>query len=51
VAKAQLPRLFWRVLNAIGYWVTQARLSIVNAVCGPKPGKGGRAAPRSGAAA
>jgi len=28
---------FWRVLDALDYWLTQARLWIVNAVYGPFP--------------
>jgi hypothetical protein len=30
------PRL-WRVLDAVDYWVMQARLWRVDAVCGPEP--------------
>jgi hypothetical protein len=30
-----LAWLFWRVLDALDYWLTQARLRIVDALCGP----------------
>ena len=30
-------RLFWRVLDALDYPVTQARLGLADAVCGPEP--------------
>jgi len=29
--------VLWRVLDALDYWLTQARLWIVNAVYGPFP--------------
>ena len=29
-----LARLFWRVLDAFDYWLTQGRVCIVDAVCG-----------------
>jgi hypothetical protein len=27
---------FWRVLDALDYWLGQARLGIIDAVCGPE---------------
>jgi hypothetical protein len=30
-------RLLWRVLDALDYWMMDARLRIVDAVCGPEP--------------
>jgi hypothetical protein len=32
-----LVRLFWGVLDRIDYWLTQTRLWLVDAVCGPEP--------------
>jgi hypothetical protein len=32
-----LSRNFWRVLDALDYWVMQVRLSVVDAVYGPEP--------------
>jgi hypothetical protein len=32
-----LGRLFWPVVDALDYWVKDARLRIVDAVCGPEP--------------
>ena len=29
-------RFFWREFDALDYWLTQARLGIVDAVCGPE---------------
>jgi hypothetical protein len=29
-----LPPLFWRVLDRLDYWLTQARLWLADAVCG-----------------
>jgi hypothetical protein len=26
---------FWRILDALDYWLTQARLWVVDVVCGP----------------
>jgi len=34
---ALLPRLFWRVLDRLDYWLTQARLWLADEVCGPLP--------------
>jgi hypothetical protein len=31
------PQLFWRVLDALDFWLTQARLWVADAVCGPDP--------------
>jgi len=30
-----LGRIVWRVVDAADYWLMQARLRIVDAVCGP----------------
>jgi hypothetical protein len=37
LANGSLARLFWHVLDALDYWVIQARLSVVDAVYGPEP--------------
>jgi hypothetical protein len=37
LANGSLARLFWGVLDAFDYWLTQARLGIVDTVCGPEP--------------
>jgi hypothetical protein len=37
MADGPLARLFWRVVDAFDYWLMQARLGIVDAVCGPEP--------------
>lgn len=31
------PQLFWRVLDALDFWLTQARLWVVDVVCGAMP--------------
>jgi len=36
-AHQALSRIFWRVLEALDYWVMQVRLSAVDAVYGPEP--------------
>jgi hypothetical protein len=33
----RLARLYWRLLDTLDYWVTQAQLSLADAVCDPKP--------------
>jgi hypothetical protein len=33
----RLARFFWRVVDATDYWLMQARLGIVDRVCGPEP--------------
>ena len=37
----RLARLFWRTLDALDYWLTQAQLWLVDVVCGPEPETGG----------
>jgi len=37
VAERPLVRYLWRVLDRLDYWVTQARLRVVDAVCGVLP--------------
>jgi hypothetical protein len=37
MAKGLLARLFWRVLDAVDYRVTQARLWLAEAVYDPEP--------------
>jgi hypothetical protein len=32
-----LGRIVWRMVDAADYWLMQARLGIVDAVCGPEP--------------
>jgi hypothetical protein len=36
MADGTLGRLFWRVLDALDYWLTQARQLLADAVCGPR---------------
>jgi hypothetical protein len=33
----RLARLYWRLLDTLDYWVTQAQLWLADAVCRPKP--------------
>jgi hypothetical protein len=40
MANGSLERLFWRVLGALDYCLTQARLSLADAVCDPEPETG-----------
>ena len=35
IADSPLVRFFWCVLDALDYWVTQARLWVLDTVCGP----------------
>ena len=35
LANGPLGRLFWRTLDALDYWLTQAQLWLADAVCGP----------------
>ena len=37
----RLARLYWRLLDTLDYWVTQAQLWLVDVVCGPEPETGG----------
>ena len=37
VTDGALARLFWRTLDAMDYWVMQARLWRVDALYGPEP--------------
>ena len=37
MADELLARLFWRALDAVDYWITQLRLCIAAAACGPEP--------------
>jgi hypothetical protein len=37
MADGPLARLFWRAVDAVDYSLTQVRLGIVDAVCGPEP--------------
>jgi hypothetical protein len=36
MADRQLAALFWRVLDRLDYWLTQARLWVADMVCGPE---------------
>jgi hypothetical protein len=36
----RLVRLYWRLLDTLDYWVTQARLWLADVVCGPEPETG-----------
>jgi hypothetical protein len=38
MATGSVARLFWCGVDAVDYWLTQARLNQADAVCGPKPG-------------
>jgi hypothetical protein len=55
ITDGPVVRLFWRALDRLDYWLTQARLWLADAVCGPKPQRGligdgsGRAFPPTGA--
>jgi hypothetical protein len=33
----RLARLYWRLLDTLDYWVTQAQLWLADTVCDPKP--------------
>jgi hypothetical protein len=37
MAESPLVRLFGGVLDRVDYWLTQTRLRLVDAVCGPEP--------------
>ena len=37
MAARQLVRFFWRVLDRLDYWLTQARLRLADRVCGSLP--------------
>jgi hypothetical protein len=37
MADGPLGQLFWRALHWLDYWLMQARLWMVDAVCGPFP--------------
>jgi hypothetical protein len=37
MANGSLTRLFWRALDRLDYWLTQAALSPADAVCAPEP--------------
>jgi hypothetical protein len=37
MGKGALARLFWRVLDAVDYRITQIRLWFADAVCDPEP--------------
>ena len=37
MGKGALARLFWRVLDTVDYRVTQTRLWVADAGCGPEP--------------
>jgi hypothetical protein len=37
MADGLLMPLFWRVVDTADYWLMQARLGIVDAVCDPEP--------------
>jgi hypothetical protein len=41
-----LARLFWRILDALDYWLTQAMLWFVDAVSEPEPKADRQRAPR-----
>ena len=33
----RLARLYWRLLDTLDYWLTQAQLWLADAVCDPSP--------------
>ena len=37
VTEIPLARYRWRVFDRLDYWVTQARLRVVDLLCGPLP--------------
>jgi len=37
MGSGSLVPLPWRLLDALDYWLTQARLYLVDVVCGPQP--------------
>ena len=37
MADGLLAQLFWRGLDMVDYWITQLRLYIADAICGPLP--------------
>jgi hypothetical protein len=37
MAERLLEQFFWRFLDRLDYWVTQARLWVTDCVCGPPP--------------
>jgi hypothetical protein len=41
LANGSLARLFWGVFDAFDYWLTQARLWLADAVCGPGAARNG----------
>ena len=41
LATGSLARLFWLVLDALDYWLMQARLWLADAVCGPGAARSG----------
>jgi hypothetical protein len=40
MADGPLARFFWRILDGLDYWIMQAKLWVVDMVCGPLPGDG-----------
>jgi hypothetical protein len=36
LANGSLTRLFWRLLDVLDYWLTQAQLWLADAVCDPR---------------
>jgi hypothetical protein len=40
LADGSLARLFWRLLDVLDYWVTQAQLWLADGVCGSEPETG-----------
>jgi hypothetical protein len=40
MADGPFARLFWRMFDGLDYWIMQARLWAVDAVCGPLPDDG-----------
>ena len=36
MADSPLVRFFWRAFDRLDYWLTQARLWLVDVVCGPE---------------
>jgi hypothetical protein len=40
LADGSPARLFWRLLDVLDYWVTQAQLWLADTVCDPEPETG-----------
>jgi hypothetical protein len=48
MADGLLAQLFWRGLDMVDYWITQLRLHIADAICGPPAFDRNRSGARAG---